>query len=569
MSEESKIDDPATAQKAADEVLNESKATTNTAQVESDNEDEQDETAAAGTPASGAATKKKKKSKKKRIKDALKGKSSEDAGAPKEKISKAVSGLSKTQIEDLLKMNPALAQELGGERDLGEAMKRLNLEDIMTGLAANGKNVKDMASYKFWQTQPVPKFGENAQIEEGPFKIIDPEQVPKEPGPMAEGYEWVTMDLTDDAEIKEVYELLNGHYVEDNEAMFRFNYSKEFFKWALLAPGWTKEWHVGVRATTSRKLVAFISAVPMAIRVRNKVLKSSEVNFLCVHKKLRSKRLTPVLIKEVTRRCYVHGVYQAIYTAGIVLPTPVSTCRYFHRSLEWQKLNDVGFSPLPANSKPTYQIRKYQLPDHTVTKGLRPMEMKDVDAVLDLLQRYLMKFDIAPVFTKEEIIHWMLHKKGGEQVVWAYVVENPSTKAVTDFFSFYHIESTVIKSAKHSSIRAAYLFYYASTVALSDSDAPSSSTTSSSSSAPTTTWKERLNALMYDALILAKKHKFDVFNALTLLDNTLFLEQQKFGAGDGQLHFYLYNYKANPIAGGVNKKNEIDDRGSGVGVVML
>ena len=190
-----------------------------------------------------------------------------------------------------------------------------------------------------------------------------------------------------------------------------------------MAPGWTKEWHVGVRATASRKLVAFISAVPVELRVRNKRLKASEVNFLCVHKKLRSKRLTPVLIKEVTRRCHLQGVFQAIYTAGIVLPTPISTCRYFHRSLEWQKLYEVGFSPLPANSKPAYQVRKYALPEQTQIKGLRPMELRDADAVLDLLGRYLLKFEIAPVFTKEEIIHWMLHKKGTEQVIWAYVVE--------------------------------------------------------------------------------------------------------------------------------------------------
>jgi glycylpeptide N-tetradecanoyltransferase len=50
----------------------------------------------------------------------------------------------------------------------------------------------------------------------------------------------------------------------------------------------------------------------------------------------------------------------------------------------------------------------------------------------------------------------------------------------------------------------------------------------------------------------------------------LFLEQQKFGAGDGQLHYYLYNYKANPIAGGVDHKNVLDEKGcSGVGMVML
>lgn len=81
--------------------------------------------------------------------------------------------------------------------------------------------------------------------------------------------------------------------------------------------------------------------------------------------------------------------------------------------------------------------------------------------------------------------------------------------------------------------------------------------------------KNRLNALMNDALILAKRAKFDVFNALTLSDNNMFLEEQKFGAGDGQLHYYLYNYLANPIAGGVNKSNAIDSHGSGVGLVML
>lgn len=54
---------------------------------------------------------------------------------------------------------------------------------------------------------------------------------------------------------------------------------------------------------------------------------STEINFLCVHKKLRSKRLAPVLIKEVTRQCNLTGVFQAIYTAGVVLPTPVSCAR--------------------------------------------------------------------------------------------------------------------------------------------------------------------------------------------------------------------------------------------------
>lgn len=53
-----------------------------------------------------------------------------------------------------------------------------------------------------------------------------------------------------------------------------------------------------------------------------------EINFLCVHKKLRSKRVAPVLIREITRRVNLMGIFQAVYTAGVVLPKPVGTCRW-------------------------------------------------------------------------------------------------------------------------------------------------------------------------------------------------------------------------------------------------
>lgn len=63
---------------------------------------------------------------------------------------------------------------------------------------------------------------------------------------------------------------------------------------------------------------------------------------------------------------------------------------------------------------------------------------------------------------------------------------------------------------------------------------------------------------------------FDVFNGLTLLDNNLFLEDQKFGAGDGQLHYYLFNWRTPFIRGGVDENNNIDEKnGSGIGMVML
>lgn len=193
------------------------------AEVESESEDEHEtEQPVASTSPAGAPAKKKKKSKRKRVKEALTGGSS--SKDPKDEMSKAMQSLSKNQIQDFLSMNPALAKDLGLDgKDMSdaktiEAFKKLDVHEVMTGLAANGKNVKDMASYKFWQTQPVPKFDDKkGEIEEGPFKIIDPDKVDTEPSPLPEGYAWVTMDLTRDEELKEVFELLYGHYVEDDD----------------------------------------------------------------------------------------------------------------------------------------------------------------------------------------------------------------------------------------------------------------------------------------------------------------------------------------------------------------
>ncbi|KGO45066.1 Myristoyl-CoA:protein N-myristoyltransferase [Penicillium expansum] len=484
-----------------------------------------------------------------------------ESGAPSDSGNDAGKKLPAKFASLLLEQNPALKNELAAmDKDQAAALlHNMDLSQMLTGLAVGGKNQKDMASYKFWQTQPVPAFEEagKKQIAQGPIKIIDPEKVSKTPDALIEGFEWCTLDLTNEEELKELYELLNKHYVEDDNAMFRFNYSESFLHWALMSPGWKKEWHVGVRATKSRKLVASICGVPTELRVRGERIKVTEINFLCIHKKLRSKRLTPVLIKEITRRCYLRGIYQAIYTGGIILPTPVSSCRYYHRSLDWLKLYDVGFSPLPHGSTKARQVTKNHLPSETATPGLRPMESKDIDAVYDLLERYMQRFDMNQAFTREEIDHWLVHKNqpGKGQVVWSYVAEDPETHKITDFVSFYNLESTVIDNPKHDAVHAAYLYYYATETAFSDDKKA---------------FKERLQLLMNDALICAKNARFDVFNALTSHDNPLFLEDLKFGAGDGQLHFYLYNYRAAPIGGGINEKNLPDEsKMGGVGIVML
>lgn len=155
-----------------------------------------------------------------------------------------------------------------------------------------------------------------------------------------------------------------------------------------------------------------------------------------MHKKLRSKRLTPVLIKEITRRCNLEGVFQAIYTAGVVIPTPISTCRYYHRTLNVPKLVDAKFTYVPRNMTIARMIRQFKAPSTLalLRSGLREMEERDVSAVSELYKRYMERFDMVPLLEDEDVRHQFLSGRGkGEketstgrrpgQVVWTYVVE--------------------------------------------------------------------------------------------------------------------------------------------------
>ncbi|KAM9852101.1 glycylpeptide N-tetradecanoyltransferase 2 [Aulostomus maculatus] len=288
----------------------------------------------------------------------------------------------------------------------------------------------------------------------GPIEA-DKENIRQEPYSLPQGFMWDTLDLSSADVLKELYTLLNENYVEDDDNMFRFDYSPSFLKWALRPPGWLPQWHCGVRVSSNKKLVGFISAIPADIRIYDTLKRMVEINFLCVHKKLRSKRVAPVLIREITRRVNLEGIFQAVYTAGVVLPKPVSTCRYWHRSLNPRKLVEVKFSHLSRNMTLQRTMKLYRLPDSTKTPGLRPMERRDIRLVTELLQKYLRRFQLAPSMGEEEVAHWFLPQ---ENIIDTYVVEGAGG-VLTDFASFYTLPSTVMHHPLHRSLKAAYSFY--------------------------------------------------------------------------------------------------------------
>jgi len=382
----------------------------------------------------------------------------------------------------------------------------------------------DHDKHEFWNKQPVVMPGKRvAESFNNPIHVdLKAEDVPKEPVPLPEGYCWTTVEISNDEQLQEMFQLLEDNYVEDDDNMFRFDYAMEFLRWALIVPGAYPKWNVGIRdvreeakgTSAYNKLVGVITGVPITMRIHDRVVKMAEINFLCVNKNLRSLKLAPMLIQEVTRQVHLCGMFQAVYTAGVTLPTPFTEARYYHRSLNPKKLVEVGFSGLSKNMTVARAVKLYRVAEKTALVGLRAMEEKDVPSVAKLLHQYLAKFDVAPLFTEEEVKHFFMPRKG---VMNSYVVEDPTSHEITAFGSFYSLPSTILGSKKYKRLNAAYLYYCVNT-------------------------RGPISAIVSDLIILAHQLKFDVFNCLELMDNATFLQDLKFGPGDGVLHYYFFNW---------------------------
>lgn len=336
--------------------------------------------------------------------------------------------------------------------------------------------------FEFWSTQPMLPLQEKIQHVSaqscGPIEPLD-KHIEQEPLHLPPGLEWSTFDVLNADDMTEVYHLLNGNYVEDDDSTFRFDYSREFLMWALTSPGWIRDYHLCIKR--DGRMVCMITAVPAIVQVWRQPMRTVEINFLCIHKDLRSQRMSPLLIKEITRRVNLRGTFQAIYTAGVLLPKPISVCRYHHRLINLKKLEEIHFARQPEKLSFQMWQKLNRLPE-TPLLGMRPMGIADVPAVtllltqcvhflllrrlaqrshavtLTFLCRYLERFGIFQVFDEAEVRHWILPRPG---IISCYVLEQ--NKKVTDFVSFYHLNSTVLGHSKHKILNACYMYYRVAT----------------------------------------------------------------------------------------------------------
>ena len=316
-------------------------------------------------------------------------------------------------------------------------------------------------SYPFWETQPVLQFNKESEVKFGEiWKDHKVEELPKEPYALPEeGLEWKDVDMTKQNEIDKLYEFLKNNYVEDEDHMFRFDYSKDFLKWHLTSPNYCTDWLISIvqldTKKNKKKMVGFIAGIPIKVCIHGYDIELAEVDFLCVKKEFRNKRLAPLLIKEVSRRIHLRDKWWAVYTSGTMLPKPFAETTYYHRNLNVKKLVDVHFTYLPHNMNMARAKNLYKLPTELPFDGFRPMQEKDVDQVYVLLENFEKQFKVHGYYDKALVKHWFLPRK---QVVYSYVRENKE-KVITDFISFYSLPSSILQHENYKKLMAAYSFF--------------------------------------------------------------------------------------------------------------
>jgi glycylpeptide N-tetradecanoyltransferase len=375
-----------------------------------------------------------------------------------------------------------------------------------------------MESHTFWKTQPVVETTIIPESEFGPIETPTIDQIKTDSYNLPPGFEFHTLDLDNEEELNKVQQFLNTNYLESDDENMRFAYSKECIKWITQCPFHYPELFICVRTTNNKSIIATIFGIPANVKIYDKIIPQIEINLLCVNKKFRNKRLAPVMIKEVTRRTNLRGIFQAVYTAGLDLPNKLATLQYMHRIIDVKRMSSVGFFSIVENKISIYEkLYKVKLPKLDCDYSISPIELSDVDVCVDKLNTSLSKYKLTHVFDKESFTHYFMSKPN---VVYTLVIKKAGL--ITDMISFYIIDNIVENNSTYSGYKAGYLYYYFNS-------------------------SLKLDQLINIGLNYAKETGVDVFNILKMFDLQSMITDCKFVEGNGFLNYYLYNYKCNSM----------------------
>lgn len=251
--------------------------------------------------------------------------------------------------------------------------------------------------------------------------------------------------------IHELFNLLEKNYVEDFYSFLRFNYIHECIRFAISGPKWGVYFNLGLKFIRARKLSGFISSNFRKIVTSKQILFCSEINFLCLEKKLRKKFFVQVLIREISRRLNCLGIVTAIFTTGLPFLKPLLIKNYFYFIL---------------NSSPENSSKKIKM------RGIFPQNIKssckwnflkciDKQDILSIIKsngiRLISKGKkIYKHFNIEDCFYWFRFIKGFK---YTFIRQNYISTDCNSVISFYSLPCKTVKNKKPSYFYDSYFYY--------------------------------------------------------------------------------------------------------------
>lgn len=191
-------------------------------------------------------------------------------------------------------------------------------------------------------------------------------------------------------------------------------------------------------STGPKKLIAFVSAVPVMLRVWDKVREFYVIRQLCVHKQMRGHRVARVMVKELSRRIHqlrkeeatasgVNAAPPAIFTLGVQMPFRFMTeFAAFHRTLNHKKMVDTGFTP--AISSPQCSVDEYG----PKLENLIPFNPnQDLHLVFPFVSNFYERFKVAISYNGAEFANRFAPRQGytSSYVLWNSPSSSSSSSA--------------------------------------------------------------------------------------------------------------------------------------------
>lgn len=391
-------------------------------------------------------------------------------------------------------------------------------------------------TYNFWKNKPVNNFNEISTLSQQIEVDLTKRKVygSDEPIKLPDSMKWVEINTNDDQSLENISKFLKTYYLIDKSGKFKLDYTRNFLKWVL----GDNSIAIAIESKKNNAICGFVSASFKNLTVFETTKKFAIVNFLCAHPIYRKKKIAFTLIDEIVRRIVKNDVHQGCFTTERCVPSPITTIRFYHRPINYIKLQKYGFTDLEEGKLET-EKNPEKIQNLFTIKGCIPknyikMTENHIGQVHNLYNIYINRYNIYINYTTDDFKKLLLNNN----IVCSYVHLN-NDGIVDDFISYYKLNYFMDNTV--DIINAGYLFLYTCNITYNCD------------------FIENILKLMAndnidilnttDTMIIPETIYTKNVNICNDSDDESFSDSYQFGflKGSGKIHFNFFNWKCPEI----------------------